>query len=646
MTVNAAVRRHLPLIVLLLATAVIYLVGITRNGMANDFYAASVWAGSENWKALLFGSLDPSNSITVDKPPLSIWVMGLSARIFGFSSASMLIPQALMAVASVGLLYGAVRRLAGEPAGLIAGTVLALTPAAALMFRFNNPDAAMVLLMVAGAYCTVRALQGRGGRWLALAGVALGLAFLAKMLEGLLVLPALGLVYLVAAPVDWRRRVLHLLGAAAALVVSAGWFVVLTILWPADSRPYLAGSTDNSFMDLVLGYNGFGRVLGQNHKGGGGGGFAGIPQDCLTALQDRFGGGHGGPGGHGGGHAAFGQQPGLMRLFTGEWGLEISFLLPAALVALVVVLWLRRGEPRTDLVRAGAILFGAWTVVDGLLLAEMKQAAHPYYSLSVAPGIAGLVGIGLWTAWQRRGDRSGLVALVLQIVAGGGWAFALLCQNDGAALRARWVVLGATVLALGAVWVTRRDNGPRWREAITWCLIAVSMLLGPAVYVWSGIAHPQTGGSPMVSTSGEHWGGGRGGASSSQLTALLQGTDTTWAAATNGSSSAASMELASRRPVLAVGGFTGSDPSPTLARFQSDVQQGRIRYYIASSQGRGGPGAILADLPEQCRDLDLGGKGGTTGSIAAWVQQNYAAQKVGSATVYDLTKPVGRSAGR
>lgn len=297
------------------------------------------------------------------------------------------------------------------------------------------------------------------------------------------------------------------------------------------------------------------------------------------------------------------------------------------------------GAPH-DLVRAGAILFGTWTVVDGLLLAEMKQAAHPYYSLSVAPGIAGLVGIGMWTAWQHRGDRSGLVALLLQIGAGGGWAFALLCQNDGAALWARWVVLGATVIALGAVLATRRADGPRWREAITWCLIAGSMVLGPAVYVWSGIAHAQTGGSPMVSTSGSHGGGGRGGTSSSRLTTLLKDTDTTWAAATNGSSSAASMELASRRPVMAVGGFTGADPSPTLAQFQSDVRQGRIRYYIASSQGRGGPGAILADPPEQCRDVDLGGKGATTGSIASWVQRNYAAHRVGSATVYDLTKPV------
>src|SRR6185503_1203758 len=170
--------------VLLVATAVMYLWNITVNEMGNQFYAGAAQAGSKNWEALLFGSLDSNNFITVDKPPVSQWVMGLSGQIFGFSSASMLIPQALMAVAAVGLLYGAVARISGPRTGLLAGAVLALTPVAALMFRFNNPDAVMVLLMTAAAYCTVRAVQQASPKWLAWAGVALGFAFLAKMLEG------------------------------------------------------------------------------------------------------------------------------------------------------------------------------------------------------------------------------------------------------------------------------------------------------------------------------------------------------------------------------------------------------------------------------------------------------------------------------
>lgn len=260
-------RERVALPALLVATAVAYLWHITVNGMGNQFYAAAVQAGSTNWEALLFGSLDPNNFITVDKPPVSQWVMGLSGQLFGFSSASMLVPEALMAVASVGVLYATVRRISGPNAALLAGAALALTPVAALMFRFNNPDAVMVLLMTAAAYCTVRALDRAGARWLALAGVALGFAFLAKMLEGLMVMPAIGLAYLAAAPVPVRRRVLHMLGSLAAFVVSAGWFVLLTLVWPASSRPYLAGSTDNNFMNLVLGYNGFGRVLGHNDYG-------------------------------------------------------------------------------------------------------------------------------------------------------------------------------------------------------------------------------------------------------------------------------------------------------------------------------------------------------------------------------------------
>ena len=251
--ITARAWDRIGLAILLLATAAMYLWNITINGMGNQFYAGAAQAGSRNWEALLFGSLDTQNFITVDKPPVSQWVMGLSGQIFGFSSASMLIPEALMGVATVGLLYAAVARIATPRTGLLAGAALALTPTAALMFRFNNPDAVMVLLMMAAAYCTVRAMPRANAKWLVLAGVALGFAFLAKMLEGLMVMPAIGLAYLVVAPTSLRRRLLHLLAALVAFVVSAGWFVVVTLLWPASSRPYIAGSTDNNFMNLVLG---------------------------------------------------------------------------------------------------------------------------------------------------------------------------------------------------------------------------------------------------------------------------------------------------------------------------------------------------------------------------------------------------------
>ena len=226
------------LICLLAVTAALYLWNLPINGYGNTFYAAAAQSGAKSWSAWFFGSLDPNNFITVDKPPAALWVTGLSVRLFGMNSWAVLVPQALMGVGAVAVLYATVRRTVADPtrgaiAGLIAGTILALTPAATLMFRYNNPDALLVLLMVAAAYCLMRAISGAPWRWLALVGVALGLAFLTKMLAGLMVLPAFGLAYLLFAPANWWRRVLHLLGAVVALVISGGWWVAIVQLWPA-----------------------------------------------------------------------------------------------------------------------------------------------------------------------------------------------------------------------------------------------------------------------------------------------------------------------------------------------------------------------------------------------------------------------------
>ena len=257
------------LLTLLAVTAALYLWGLGAAGWANEYYAAAVQAGTQNWKALLFGSIDPGNAITVDKPPAALWVMGLSGRIFGFGTLSMLVPQALMGVASVALVYGAVRRAGGYGAGLLAGAVLALTPVAALMFRFNNPDALLVLLLVVAGYCVTRALDGASTRWVALAGTAVGFAFLAKLLQALLITPALALVVLVAMPGSVRQRLRDLVVGLVAMLVSAGWYLALVSLWPRDSRPYIGGSTDNSLLQLALGYNGLGRVFGGDGNPGG-----------------------------------------------------------------------------------------------------------------------------------------------------------------------------------------------------------------------------------------------------------------------------------------------------------------------------------------------------------------------------------------
>ena len=264
-------REKGSLAALLGLSALLYLWGLGASGYANDFYAAAVQAGTKSWKAFFFGSLDSANSITVDKPPAALWPMELSGRIFGFSSWSMLVPQALLGVASVWLLYATVRRWFGPDAGLLAGALLAITPVAVLMFRFDNPDALMTLLIVAAAYCVTRALENASTKWLLLAGAAMGFSFLAKGLQPFTVLPALAAVYLVAAPTTLRRRLLQLLAAGVTIVVAAGWWVLAVDLTPAADRPYIGGSGNNTALGLAFGYNGLSRITGGTGGGGGGG---------------------------------------------------------------------------------------------------------------------------------------------------------------------------------------------------------------------------------------------------------------------------------------------------------------------------------------------------------------------------------------
>ncbi|MFK8912312.1 ArnT family glycosyltransferase, partial [Streptomyces sp. YS-3] len=244
---------------LLLLTLLGYLWNLSASGYANSFYSAAVQAGGESWKAMFFGSLDSANAITVDKPPAALWPMALSVRLFGLGSWQILLPEVLMGVGTVAVLYAAVRRRFSPAAGLIAGAVLALTPVAALMFRFNNPDALLALLMTVTVHCVLRALEDARTKWLVWAGVAVGFAFLTKTLQAFLILPPLALLYAVCAPTAVRRRLGQLALAGLAAVVSGGWWVAVVELWPASSRPYIGGSQHNSFLELTFGYNGLGR---------------------------------------------------------------------------------------------------------------------------------------------------------------------------------------------------------------------------------------------------------------------------------------------------------------------------------------------------------------------------------------------------
>jgi 4-amino-4-deoxy-L-arabinose transferase-like glycosyltransferase len=609
-TVAVKIRyERLALGVLLAGTAALYISDLGASGYSNDYYSAAVESMTQSWKAFLFGSFDAGNILTTDKPPGSLWLMALSGRIFGFSSWSMLVPIALTGVATVALVYAAVRRVSGPNAALLAGTAMALTPVAVLMFRINNPDALVTLLVTGAAYATVRAIESASTRWLLLAGVLVGLGFLTKMGQALVVVPGLALAYLVAAPTSFQRRVGQLVASGVAIVVAAGWWVALVDLWPAADRPYISGSNDNSVLELALGYNGLGRLLGDHDHGNTG--------------AERGGG--------------FASGTGLDRMFSNDLGAQVSWLLPAALILLVIGLWLTRHAVRTDRLRASFLLWGGWTIVTALVFSYAAGDFHAYYSVTLAPGIAGLVGIGGYELWRRRATPRARVALAVIVALTTVWSVVLLERSPTFEPWLRWVVVLLGLLAVIAL--LAQPVGRRW-GTVTATLVMLAALLAPFAYGIDTVATPQTGGKP---SAGPAVGPGKkkvgshpektqfyisapdGNAAlttpslglAPAVVTLLRQSGTKWSAATVGGRDAAVPALASDTPVMCIGGFEGNDPAPTLGQFQHFVAAHQVRYFI------------LAEPSRRYKS-----------PITRWVQANFPATEVGGQTLYDLTKPL------
>ncbi|MGO4599847.1 ArnT family glycosyltransferase [Terrabacter sp. 2RAF25] len=598
---------------LLLATLVLYTWNLTASGYANSFYSAAVQAGSDSWKAFFFGSSDAASSITVDKPPASLWVMALSVRVLGLSSFAILLPQALMGVATVGVVYATVKRQFGAAAGLIGGAVVALTPVAALMFTFNNPDALLTLLMTLGAWATVKAIEQASPRWMMIVGVLIGLGFLTKTLQVLLVVPFFGLAYLIAAPTTLRKRIIHSLLAVGAMVLSAGWWVAIVELIPASARPYIGGSQSNSFLELTFGYNGLGRISGDETGSVGGGG------------------GGGGGGGNWG-------ATGLFRMFSSSVGDQISWLIPSALVLLAAGLWVRGRRPRTDLRRAAYLVWGGWLVVTMLVFSFMAGIFHEYYTVALAPAIGALVGMGAVEAWQRRSNGVGTIVLSVATAAAATWSFILLSRTTayGDWLRISVLAVGmaAALLMLATRWIHVRAVPLVLAGAL------VAGLAGPGAYAVSTTTQGHTGSivtaGPAGSSRGPGGGGGFGGGfgggllntetpSTAVVAALSANADTfTWVAAAIGSQTAAGLQLGTQLPVMAIGGFNGSDPSPTLSQFQQYVANGQIHYFASGGRGFG----------------NQNGGSSASSEISSWVQANFTSVEIDGSTFYDLTQPV------
>ncbi|MBK3569392.1 glycosyltransferase family 39 protein [Streptomyces sp. MBT62] len=615
--------------ILLLATA-LYAWNLTSI-TGNTFYDAAVYSGTKSWKAFFFGALDSGSFITVDKPPFALWVMGLSARVFGYGTWQLMLPMVAAGTGSVAILYRSIKRDFGAVAGTISAVVLALTPITVAITRDTNPDPILVLLMMLGAVALLKAVRNGKLMPLVWSAVAIGFAFNTKMMQAYVVLPAFFLVYLWATNVSLGKRIRNLAVATVALVVSSAWWMVIVDLIPASSRPYIGGSTDNTVWDLVIGYNGFGRIFG-----------------ASSSVGSQ------------GNGASFGGSSGLYRMFNEIMGGQISWLIPFAAIALIAGLVLRGRAPRTDPKRAALMLWGGWFVLHFLTFSLAEGTFHPYYVTAMAPGIAALAGAGgvlLYRAFREGAAAKWAWVLPVAIAASTVWAVVLLQRVSGSGTVytvAEIVVAVAGIASVLGLLVGRFTHRHRLMGFAALAAV-VALLAGPAAYSVSAAtsstngtnptAGPSTGGgmggggggggmggapsgaksgtkpsgsapsgtrpsgsgsAPSSSSSSssnssassesgsesgtqQAGGGGMGGdtqASSAMITYLKKHQDgATWLLAVSTDQTASSIILESGQPVISMGGWSGSDNAMTLAKLKSLVKSGKLHYITVSSTG-------------------------------------------------------------
>ncbi|MET7570276.1 glycosyltransferase family 39 protein [Streptomyces sp. NPDC005492] len=615
--------------ILLLATA-LYAWNLSSI-TGNSFYDAAVYSGTKSWKAFFFGALDSGSFITVDKPPFALWVMGLSARVFGYGNWQLMLPMVAAGTGSVALLYRQVKRDFGAVAGTISAVVLTLTPITVAITRDTNPDPILVLLMMLGAVALLKAVRNGKLMPLVWSAVAIGFAFNTKMMQAYVVLPAFFLVYLWATNLSLGKRIRNLAVATVALIVSSAWWMVIVDLIPASSRPYIGGSTDNTVWDLVIGYNGFGRIFG-----------------ASSSVGSQ------------GNGASFGGSSGLYRMFNEIMGGQISWLIPFAAIALIGGLVLRGRAPRTDAKRAALLLWGGWFVLHFLTFSLAEGTFHPYYVTAMAPGIAAMAGAGgvmLYRAFREGAAAKWAWVLPLSIAVSTVWAVVLLQRVSGSGTV--YTVAEIVVAVAGAASVLGLLVGrfTRRHRLMGFAALAaiVALLAGPAAYSVSAAtsstngtnptAGPSTGGgmgggggapsgmksgtkpsgsapsgtkpsgtapsgtqpsgsaseSGSESESGTQTAGGGGGmggdtqVSSAMISYLKKHQDgATWLLAVATDQTASSIILESGQPVISMGGWSGSDNAMTLAKLKSLVKSGQLHYITVSSGGGQGTNSEIA----------------------------------------------------
>jgi 4-amino-4-deoxy-L-arabinose transferase-like glycosyltransferase len=665
----ASLVAYPELLALLALTAVLNLWDLSINGWANTYYAAAVKSMSTSWHDFLFASLDKTGLMTVDKPPLAFWVQALSVRVFGFHSLSILVPEALMGVAAVGLVYDMTRRMFGRFAGAVAGLAFALTPITVAIARHNNPDELLILCCVAALWCAVRALETGRTKWLVLSGVCVGLGFETKMAVALFVVPGIALAWMWSRwGATWSARLKAfrqlLAGGLAMTVVGLAWPLLVT-LTPAADRPWISGTSDNSIWSLIFGYNGIGRVAGQTGGPGGGAG---------------------GPGGGGGGFGGnlFGGATGPFRLLESALGDQAGWLLGFAVVAglaLLVLTRLRRRDPRTGWL----IVVGGAFVTTAVVFSFASGIFHPYYVSFLAPWAAMLVGAGAGLMLPRSlgGAADGRAVRVIAPLAIAGGAIielVVLGDLDGAMPWAKPVVIGIAGACAVLLAVAGEAHAGRYRAVVVAVALA-ALLAAPSAWAVQTLGHstsstfpaggPESasiggpggggggvgpggggggvgrgpgarfggGGAPAVgqlfqppgSSTGAGGGFARGGGFGGGAGGMFGGGGASLKAAeqyvsqhgggeigVSSQSTAATAILDGYTNVAGLGGFSGRESSVTASWIAMEVREGRLRWVIddGTSQGGGLPGdsrtgsqAAIDVVAKTCPAVTLSGNG-------------------------------------
>ena len=624
------VALALGLIVLLAAGLRLY--NLQSVGEANTYYTAAIKAMTQSFHNFFFAAAEPGGSVTVDKPPLGLWLQAISALIFGVNGVAVVLPQVVAGILCVPILFTLVRRYFGVVAGLVAAFVLAVTPVAIAVERNNTMDATLVLTLLLATFALLRATDTGKLRWLLLGAVLVGLGFNIKMLEAFLPLPAFYTLYLFGAKIGLRRKVIHLVVATLVLVaVSFSWATVVQ-LTPADQRPYIGSTTSNSVFELIFGYNGLNRLIG----GIGGGDRSGNPpaippatngfqppansqNDDANARPD--GGFQGPPGGLGGMFNT--GTAGPLRLVTSPLANEVGWLLPFGLFSVALLIFGSRLRfPLTEKHKA-AVLWGGW-LLTATVFFSIAGFFHPYYLVMLAPPLAALVGIGATLLWNGARTRGRLLRIVIVALCAGLLAFQVFTASkyvDNVA----WAIPAAVILAAGAVLLMLR------RDVIRYTAIGFACLLLAGVWVptvWASLTSIDTNASsalpeayagtktqerfPVGNMMAET---GRESVNPVMLNYLQANTkDVKFMLAVGSSMQGTGYVLATGRPVLYMGGFSGGDPVVDADKIAQLVTKGELRYVLGG--GGFGPGGGKADvtawLQANCKVVPTADYGGAT----------------------------------